>query len=220
MERCIVMKHGKSNIDILKDYVAGVRPYIQVGYKGNVDQYRKEGEHWVDAKGIEWEKKDGRNVRITKTQGDLIREMITQKCNCGQVIKWGSKLDEKFYNRTGMCSNCLIDYETKLHIVGIYPDYEQYKMISYMLGSLKDVKEKLKEVIKFFTENDGTIEMICNSEGFIERWKNTNKDEILQSAKKDLKIARQRITELTKARDEAKKKYVEGAIKFKLETYV
>ena len=29
-----------------------------------------------------------------------------------------------------MCLKCVIDYETKLRIVGIYQDYEAYKLIS------------------------------------------------------------------------------------------
>jgi hypothetical protein len=211
---------NKSNIDILKDYVAGVRPFTQVGYVGNANKYRKNGDRWKDKNGIEWEKKDGRTIRLTKTQGDMIREMINQKCKCGQEIKFGSRLDHKFFNRTGMCENCLINYETKLRILGIYPAYERYKVISYELGFVKEARDKVKEVIKFFSENSGDIEMLCNSEGFIERWKNNNSDEILKNAKNDLKLATKRIALITKAKNEAKKKYVDGAKKYKLEIYV
>jgi len=211
---------GLSNIDILKKYVAGERPFTTVGYIGDSKKYREEGEKWKDADGIEWQKKNGQNIRLTKTQGDLIREMIDQKCGCGQNIRWGSKIDQKFFNRTGLCANCLIDYETKLRILGIYPDYEAYKLISYEVGAIKDIKEKLKEVIKFFTKDSGDVQMICNSEGFIERWKHNNPEEILDGAKRDLKLANKRILLLSKEKTKMKKKYLEGAAKFKLKTYV
>jgi len=213
-------KSNKSNIDILKDYVAGVRPFVQVGYTGNKNKYRKEGTRWKDSDGIEWERSGGRNVRLTKTQGDFVRELIKQTCKCGMDIKWGDKLDKKFFYRTGLCADCLIDYETKLRIVGVYPDYERYKVISYELGFIKEARDKVLEVIKYFEENSGDMEMICNSEGFIERWKNTNGTEILENAKKDLVLAKKRIALVTKAKNEAKKKYIAGAKKYKLETYV
>lgn len=211
---------GKSNIDILKDYVSGVRPFVQVGFTGEKNKYRKDGDKWKDKDGVEWERKNGSNVRLTKTQGDIIRDLIRQKCKCGQVIAWGSKLDQKLFNRTGLCSECLIKYETGLRILGIYDDYEKYKLVSYELGRLKEGKEKIKDAINFFSQGNNDIQMICNSEGFIERWKTNDHKEILANAKRDLKLVKQRITEITKIRDEAKKLYLAGAKKYKLEVYV
>jgi len=215
------MKRGinKSNIDILKDYVNGVRPFVQVGYsplkvKRNVE------DEWIDSKGITWKQKNGYKTRVNK-QADIIHTASEEKCSkCFRQIKWGSKSDQIFFNRTRLCENCIIDYETKLRIIGIYPDYEVYKIVSYEIGAIKDIKDKLIEAIKFFSENSGDVEMICNSEGFTERWKNTNKDEILIGAKKDLKLACERIMNLSKIKAEAKKKYQEGAKKFQLEVYV
>jgi hypothetical protein len=56
------MKKGKSNIDIVKDYLAGERPFIQIGYSG--ESYHKEGEIWVDNKGVQWKKENGKAVRL------------------------------------------------------------------------------------------------------------------------------------------------------------
>ena len=213
---------GKTNLQIVQSYLDNQRPFITVGYTGNTNQYHKEGTSGVDSKNIKWKRENGQNIKLTKTQADIIREAIGKGLDCkkcGLNYKFAGKHDVKFLHRTGLCSDCLIDYETKLRIVGIYPDYENYKMISYELGSIKDVKEKLKEVIKFFTKDSGDIEMICNSEGFIERWRHNNPTEILTGAKRDLKLATKRITFLSKAKNEAKKKYLEGTAKFKLETY-
>jgi len=215
------MKHGinKSNIDILKDYVAGVRPFIQVGYEGKKVIKRKVGERWTDAKGKEWEQRESGPVTVNRV-ADIVRAAKKQFCACGQDIQWGSKLDRKFFNRTGLCENCLITYETKLRILGIYDEYERYKMISNELGFLKEAQEKLKDVVKFFSQDSGDVQMICNSEGFIERWKDVNKDQILLDSTRDLKLAKTKIAALIKLKKEAKKNYITSAAKYKLETYV
>jgi hypothetical protein len=213
---------GKSNIDILRDYVDGVRPFTQVGYVGEKHKHRKEGEQWKDKSGIEWQRKDGQNVRLTKTQGDIIREAIKdgQKCKCGQDIRWGSKLDQYFFARTGLCEGCLINYETNLRILGIYDKYERYKLISYELGRMEEGKAKIEDVIKFFSNSDGDVEMICNSEGFIERWKTTNKDDIVVEAKNDLQRLNGNIEKMKSYRDEAKQLYADSVKPYNLEAYV
>ena len=213
---------NKSNIDILRDYVAGERPFIQVGYAGEKVKYRKNGEKWKDKDGIEWERQDGQNKRITKTQGDIIREAIIggQKCKCNQDIRWGSKLDKYFFSRTGLCEGCLINYETNLRILGIYDKYERYKLISYELGRMEEGKAKIEDVIKFFSNSSGDVEMICNSEGFVERWKTTNKDDIVAEAKSDLQRLNENIEKMKTYRDEAKQLYVDGVKPYNLEVYV
>lgn len=208
----------KSNIDIVKDYVAGVRPFVQVGYTGKKYVKRAVGERWVDAKGQEWEQKESGPVTVNRV-ASIVKAAMDQKCRCGQDIKWGSKLDRIFFSKTGLCENCLIDYETKLRIVGIYPDYERYKVVSNEIGHLNEIRDKLKEFVDYFTNDTGDVTMICNEEGFTERWKNTNKDKILKDAKEDLKKVKRVIAELKKIKKEAKEKYHNGAKKFKLKTY-
>lgn len=211
--------NSKSNISVIRDYLDGNRPYVITGYTGKKYSKRKVGDHWTDANGTEWEQKTYGPVTINRV-ADIVREAKEQRCKCNQIIKWGSRIDQIFFNKTGMCSNCIIDYETKLRILGIYDDYEKYKLLSNELGFLKDAEAKLKDVIKFFSENSGDVEMVCNSEGFTERWKNTNKDKILQDAKRDLEFVIEKVDSIFTIKEEAKKKYIEGASKYKLETYV
>jgi hypothetical protein len=59
--------------------------------------------------------------------------------------------------------------------------------------------------------------MLCNGEGFTERWKTTNAEEIVENAKRDLSESDRRIEALTRIRDEEKEKYVESATKYGLE---
>jgi len=177
---------GKSNIDIVKSYLSGERPFVQVGYVPE-KIVRKVGDEWVDIKGTRWIQKECGPVTINK-QADEIRKFIDQTCKCGQNIKFGNKRDQLFFNKTGLCENCLIDYETKLRILGIYNDYEKYKLISNELGYLKDIREKLKDAIKYCEENSGDMTSVCNSEGFLERWKDTNQPQILKMRRKILNL--------------------------------
>ena len=208
----------KSNIEIVKDYLAGVRPFTQVGYTGKKYVKRAIGDRWVDADGQEWDQKVGGPTTVNRV-AIIVKDALKQKCKCGQDIQWGTRLDRIFFSKTGMCENCLIDYETKLRIVGVYPEYERYKVVSNEIGHLNEAKAKIEEIVKYFTHNEGDVTMLCNEEGFTERWKNTNKDQILKDAKNDLKMCKKLITALTKIKNEAKKKYHDGAKKYKLEVY-
>jgi hypothetical protein len=147
------MYKQKSNIDIVRSYLNGERPFIQVGYSGNKHKYRAEGETWVDSGSVEWERRGGRNVRKTKSQGDTIRDAARQKCKCGLDVKWGTKSDRAFFGKTGLCEDCLINYETKLRVVGVYADYEKYKLLSNQISVLKEAREKIKDVMRYLYKN-------------------------------------------------------------------
>jgi len=205
----------KSNIQIVKDYLAGVRPITQFGYTGKKYVKRAIGERWTDAKG-EWVQRKSGPVKFNRV-AELIRKTIgEQKCKCGANIKWGSKTDRLFFRKTGFCENCLIDYETKLRVLGIYEAYEKYKLASNELGATKDLKTKIEESIKYFSSNDTDVTMLCNSDGFTERWKTINAEKVVTNAKKDLKDTSKRIDILIKFRDECKQKYIADTTKYGL----
>lgn len=214
-------KHGKSNIDILKDYVEGVRPFIRVGYTGQQYVKRNVGDLWTDSKGVEWVQKESGPQRVNR-MADAVREARgIDKCKkCQKEIRWGGRTDHILHRKTGLCADCLIDYETKLRIAGIHVEYEIMKMSSNELGLMKDAKSKISEVLKFFQTDEGDITMLCNSDGFTERWKNTNREQIIKDAKHDLKLIRQRIAFLTKINTESKEKFLKGAKKYNMEIYV
>lgn len=212
------MYKGKTNIEIVKSYLEGTKLFPTFGYTGKKYVKRAVGTKWVDANGQEWEQKAGGPVTVNRV-ANIIKSATNQTCRCGQQIRWGSKLDRLFFSKTGMCENCVIDYETKLRIVGVYPEYERYKVVSNELGYLSEAKVKIEEVVNYFTHDDGDVTMLCNGEGFTERWKNTNKDRILKDAKEELKRIKKIIAALTKIKKEAKKNYHAGAKKYKLEVY-
>lgn len=211
---------GKSNIDIVKDYLAGVRPFVQVGYIGEDGKHRNEGEKWTDSKGIQWQKLNGKIIRLTKTQGDIIREAIGDGLDCKLCKakwKWVSARDRKMLARTGLCSDCLIDYETKLRILGIYDDYEKCRMAMYELGHLKELRNKIKESIEFLERTDGDVKTLPESE-YDESivWKNTNKDKLLEDARADLIKTEELIEKGIPITAGFKVKYIEAVAKVDL----
>ena len=212
------MYKGKTNIEIVKSYLEGKRLFPTFGYVSKKIK-KNHGDVWKDSKGITWKQEVGYKTRVNP-QADMIRKAREEKCNqCGGDVRWGSRLDRIFFSKTGLCENCLIDYETKLRIVGVYPDYEKYKVVSNELGYLMETEVKIQEIINYFAHNEGDVTMLCNEAGFTERWKNTNKDQILKDAKKDLQGVKETITKLISLKKEFKKKYRDGAKKYQLEVY-
>ena len=58
---------GKSNIDIVKDYVDGNRPFVQVGYDPNLNNSkRKENEESEDGQGNKCIWKNGSKRKVPK----------------------------------------------------------------------------------------------------------------------------------------------------------
>lgn len=179
------MKIQKSNIEIIKSYVNNERPFVTVGYVPPNIQ-RKEGEVWTDNDGKKWTQKNGYKSPVHE-QTELIRTQIQQKCKCGQNIKYGTRLDEKFFWKTGKCFDCIIKEETRLRILGVFPQYENYKLISNYLGNLEDIKRQIQDSIRYLKNEDGELKIVCNSEGFLEKFTGLNTTELLIAARKDLK---------------------------------
>jgi hypothetical protein len=208
---------GKTNIEILKHYMEGTRPFPIFGYtKGKA--VRKVGERWT-VKGIEWEQKEWGPSRVN-SQADSIRGMLVQKCKCGQDIRYGTKRDSLFFSKTGLCENCVIKHETDLRILGIYEIYERYKLLSNEHAFLKDAKQQLQESLEFVKKDDGTLKVLCNGEGFIEKFHGKNINDFEPQLKEDLKLVTFRIKVVGKAKNEAKKEYRALCKKNKLKIYV
>lgn len=176
---------GKSNIDIVRGYLDGERPFTQVGYVGDVDKYiiRKVGETWTDATGKQWIQKEYGPQTVTPLI-DMIRAESNEKCTvCGKEIRWGTRYDRKIYNKTRKCLDCLSREETELKLRGQYKLYEVKKMVGNELAYLNDVRQKLKES-KEYLKNNKVIKYV-NSNGLVEEWKNEARKELLANLQKD-----------------------------------
>ena len=174
----------KSNIEIVKDYLAGNRPVTKFGYTGD-EKYiiRKEGETWTDRKGKEWVQKESGPQTVTKVI-DIVRELSNQRCSkCNREIRWGSRQDEKIHAKTGMCLDCLAEEETMLRITGQYKNYERKKVLTNELSWLQGTKQKLSEAKDYVTEHKTFT--YTNSNGTTEEWANDARDDVLKNIQKD-----------------------------------
>jgi hypothetical protein len=174
---------GKSNISIVKDYLEGNRPFVQVGYTESATK-RKEGEIWK-SRGQTWTVKNGVKIAINNINTPIL-DLIKEKCSdCGKNLDlFGERLDKKVYRKTGKCFDCLTKYESELKRRGEYECYEKIKIFSNQKSYCLDMKQKLKETIDYLEKKDDKISFM-NEDGSYEYWQDTMKEKILIDAKKD-----------------------------------
>ena len=196
---------GKSNLEIVQNYIDGTRPFVQVGYTPP-EIKRELGSTWTDVNGVKWEQRNGYKTRVNE-QANMIKETMKQKCTCGQDIKFGDRMDQLFFSKTGKCFDCLIMEETEYRALGVFPLYESYKLLSNYLGFLEDMKGKIEDSVQYFDGEDGTLKILCNSEGFIENFRGLNTTDLLVSAKKDLAEIIKSIAKVTREKNKAKKAF-------------
>ena len=130
----------KSNLEMVRNYLAGERPVIQIGYEEG-DKPRKFGEMWTDSYGRTWQQRNGYRLNINP-QADLIRGLTKQICSAckKEVGTWATDLDKKLYTMTGKCADCQITEETRMRMEGTYRLYEKKKVYLNQLNrAMSDV---------------------------------------------------------------------------------
>ena len=180
------MKHaqGKSNIDIVKGYLSGERPFTQVGWVGDVTD-RKEGEKWTDSQGRSWIKKNGYKKRINNVGKIDVNKTRLLCSECDRDMKWGNYLDDKIFPKTGRCYECNSVFESKLKVEGKFEDYEKIKVLKNQRGFCLDFKSKLEETIHHLKNSSDDI-VYLNEDGSKEVWKDTTRLTVLEDASCDL----------------------------------
>jgi ligand-binding sensor protein len=168
----------------IKSVVEGQNPFTQFGYSVPEAQHKK-GDEWTDPRGITWEQKDGYRVRVNKSM-QSVRHLLKQQCSkCHKDINLvGNRFDKKLHPKTGMCHDCLVDYETELMLTGKFQSYEQRKVLSNQLTFLKHVKDQVEESVKYLESNQKIT--FVNEFGDVESWTNDARDTMLDGAKSDL----------------------------------
>jgi len=174
---------NKSNIEIVKGYLAGERPFTQVGWVPDFKK-RKEGETWTDAQNKSWIFKGGRKKRVNKSV-KINPDDVRLRCkDCQMDVKWGNYLDDRVFYKSGRCYDCLIKFETKLKRDGEFRHYEQVKIFKNQKGFCLDLKGKLEDTIKYL-ENSNEDIVYINEDGSKDVWKDTTKGQVLEDAKRD-----------------------------------
>ena len=188
---------GKSNLSIVRDYLEGNRPFIQVGYTTDSDiTSRKEGEIWIDAKGKKWIKKNGFKKAINNISSSTV-DVIKQTCkDCRMEIKWGNRYDQIFFNKTGRCQECVAKFESKLRLEGKYDDYEQKKLLQNQLSQAREFRTKVQESFDFVSSHEKIS--FPNSDGTLDEWTIERRENILKDLKKDIKKIDKQIIKIEK----------------------
>lgn len=188
---------GKSNLAIVRDYLDGVRPFIQVGYTADSDfASRKEGEIWEDANGKKWIKKNGTKRAINNVSSSTIESTKRHCKDCNMDIRWGNRYDEILYNKTGRCQECLAKFETKLRVEGKYDDYEQNKLLRNQLSQAKEFRTKVQESFDFVSSHQKIS--FPNGDGTLDEWTIERRENILKDLKADLKKIDKQILKIEK----------------------
>jgi hypothetical protein len=177
---------GKSNLAIVRDYLNGERPFIQVGYTADSDfSSRKDGEIWIDANGKKWIKKNGTKRAINNVSSSTIESTKRHCKDCNMDIRWGNRYDEVLYNKTGRCQECLAKFETQLRLNGKYDDYEQKKLLQNQLSQAKEFRIKVQESYDFVSTHEKIS--FPNGDGTLDEWTIERRENILKDLKTDLK---------------------------------
>lgn len=196
----------KSNIEIVKDYYEGNRPFIQIGYDSNLENTaRKEGEIWEDSKGKKWIWKNGLKRRLPK-KATIIVEQRCKECNAD--VRWGNYLDLRVWSKTKMCYDCFNKSETKMKIDGVWEIFNQLRDLRNEKDFLLDYKKKFEETKKWCEDNQGKPIEFFNEDGSVEKWEGKEDlTKILNDVNTDLEKVNTRLSEIDGVISDLEKKY-------------
>lgn len=175
---------GKSNIEIVKNYLSGERPFVQVGYEPPKEEKHNDGDVWTDKDGVEWIQLGA--SRISKKLHDT-RELTRQVCSsCGRDVAWSNNQnDVKFFNKTGKCYDCVVEEEHQMRLDGTFETYEKIKVIKNQRSYLRDLKGKIEESINWLHNKSNKIEYL-NEDGSRDTWTDLSRETFVTEAENDL----------------------------------
>ena len=135
-----------------------------VGYQKAYQLY-EEGDIWEE-NGRTWTIKDGIRQNITKLDGAKKALQVPLACpKCKGSMNY--HLHEKMYKVHGMCFDCVVEYEGKLRVAGLYEQYEK----SMMQGGLKAFA---RDIEQWVLDNINNTNTYVTEQGDIESWENNN----------------------------------------------
>ena len=148
---------------------AGNKTGVQVGYTADYVE-RKEGDVWEE-RGKKWTIKNG--IKQTVTRFDAIKKQIFTPITCPNCNKPMTKghFDKYMFKIHQKCSDCVIDYETKLKVRGEYKEYEQNMIKQGVAYHIKEMENVLLELLM-----GQSGESYVTEAGDIEEWKGKSLD--------------------------------------------
>ena len=157
---------------------------IQAGYSKNEVKHI-EGEVWEED-GKKWTIQNG--IKQTVTKHDNLKSMFEfpLACpNCGQPMK-NHPLNKKMFSIHKMCSDCVVEMETKLRIEGKYEEYEKKLLNANKNTSVTDAEQMFEDFI-----NNPTSTYVTE-DGAIESWTGGDiSPELIKTVKDNIKRLRE-----------------------------
>lgn len=133
---------------------------IQAGYSSKKEQH-VEGDIWEE-NGKTWTIYNG--IKQTVTKHDKLKAMVEFPLTCpecGKPMK-NHALNKKMYSIHKMCSDCVVEMETKLRIEGKYQDYEKNLLNANKNTSADDAEQMFEDFINnptsTYVTEDGVVE--------------------------------------------------------------
>ncbi len=118
-----------------------------------------------------WEQKDGYRIKHAPNYKafEELRNEMREYPNCFGVdckTKTKTRLDERFRNIHGMCTDCVAKMETKLKIEGKYEEYERSKMKNNAQAFFNSTDVEMQILSDSIAQGSG----IPHADGTIEKW--------------------------------------------------
>ena len=152
---------------ITKDYNA--KTQSQVGYSKEYIE-RNEGDIWEENNKT-WTIKNG--IKMTVSKLDDIKKILQLPLICPKCSKHmkNFELNKKMYSIHKMCFDCVIEFETKLKMLGTYKEYERNIIDKGLDVYIKELEDFLLELAL----NDNNESFVTEA-GDIEKWSGGNID--------------------------------------------
>ena len=135
---------------------------IQVGYNSKKTQH-VEGDIWEE-NGKTWTISNG--IKQTVTKHDALKAMVEFPLTCpecGKPMK-NHTINRKMYSIHKMCSDCVVEMETKLRIEGKFEEYEKNLLNANKNTSAYDAEQMFEDFI------NNPIQTYITEDGVIENW--------------------------------------------------
>jgi hypothetical protein len=157
---------------------------IQAGYSNKKTQHA-EGDVWEE-NGKTWTIKNG--IKQTVTKHDSLKAMVEFPLTCpecGKPMK-NHTLNKKMYNIHKMCSDCVIEMETKLRLEGKYEEYEKKLLNSNKNESANTAEQMFEDFL-----NNPYVSYVTE-DGVVENWVGGNiTPELIKTVKDNIKRLRE-----------------------------
>lgn len=115
------------------------------GYYKTSEPDKVEGDVWEDSDGKRWTIKDGIKQSITKLQSAKTPWWCPK---CGGSLH--HKLHDKFYRLRGACHDCVVKYEGKMRVEGVWEAYERRTLRRNEIAWINDRISESTDYIRTF----------------------------------------------------------------------